>query len=71
MMPTQPLNPEIPDIEEPPSESPNSPIDTPTDTPIDTPPEVPERQEPGWQAPGADDAPMRMPRDNPDVETEL
>jgi hypothetical protein len=50
---------------------------------IQTPPDsdIPERdpnqeqpQEPGIEAPGGDpqtDAPMRMPSDNPDVETEL
>jgi hypothetical protein len=41
------------------------------DSPPDLPPEFPEPDEPGWQAPGTPDPPLRMPSDNPDVETEL
>ena len=40
-------------------------IDEPPD-PLPEPPDY----EPVW-APGADDPPMRLPRDNPDVETEI
>jgi hypothetical protein len=50
-----------------PGRDPNEQI--PPDSP---PPDEP--QEPGVEAPGGDpqtDAPMRMPSDNPDVETEL
>jgi hypothetical protein len=53
------------------------PDDTPSDDmpdPTTPPDEVPMRDEPGWEAPGSEegmDAPMRMPGDNPDVETEL
>jgi hypothetical protein len=32
---------------------------------------IPETEEPALQAPGAGGLPMRLPRDNPDVETEL
>ena len=32
---------------------------------------VPEVIDPPLSAPGADEPPMRMPRDNPDVETEI
>jgi hypothetical protein len=63
MIPNTP-DPDVPEVEEP---QPG----VPSDTPIDTPPGFPEPDEPGWQAPGADDAPMRLPRDNPDVETEI
>ena len=40
-------------------------------TPIDTPDEPNLDDEPGWQSPGVDEPPMRLPRENPDVETEL
>jgi hypothetical protein len=35
-------------------------------------PDVPETEEPGWDAPGSpgDDDPMRLPRDNPNGDTE-
>ncbi|HET8587540.1 MAG TPA: hypothetical protein VFM74_06645 [Candidatus Limnocylindria bacterium] len=65
---------------EPPDEpteepSPDLPPDAPSDTPPDEPPpEFPVREEPEWRAPGTPDeydAPMRMPSENPDVETEL
>jgi hypothetical protein len=56
-----------PEIQEPTPGSPNPP----SETPIDTPQEVPERREPDWRPPGSDDAPMRMPGENPDVETEI
>jgi hypothetical protein len=59
MTPNTPQDPEIPSPEQDP------------EMPIDTPQEVPERNEPDWHAPGAEDTPMRMPRDNPDVETEI
>jgi hypothetical protein len=49
--------------------------DVPEERPpaIDTPDDpIPDRpSEPGLRAPGAEDPPMRLPRDNPDVETEL
>ena len=60
--------PEAPERREP---SPNLPPDGPTP---ETPPEYPQNDEPGWKAPGSSedqDAPMRMPGENPDVETEL
>ncbi len=38
----------------------------------DVPPgDIPPAGEPEMRAPGADEPPMRMPRDNPDVETEI
>jgi hypothetical protein len=61
-------DPEVPDGREP---SPDLPPDGPRqDEPI------PDGtiDEPGWKAPGTPedyDAPMRMPSENPDVETEL
>jgi hypothetical protein len=61
-MPQQP--PEIPPEE--PSDEPPSP-----GGPTDTPPEIPEPNEPDWRAPGAEDYAFRMPKDNPDVETEI
>lgn len=63
MIPNTP-DPELPEVDEP-QQNP------PTDTPIDTPPEMPQPNEPDWRSPGTDDAPMRMPGDNPDVETEI
>lgn len=67
-------NPEPPDPREPtPDVPPEGPIpDEPPSTEI--PPEYPGIDEPAWRAPGTpadSDAPMRMPGDNPDVETEL
>jgi hypothetical protein len=59
---------------------PNTPPEVPPDEPIDEPPspdgppEYPGIDQPDWKAPGTPedyDAPMRLPRDNPDVETEL
>ena len=42
---------------------------------IEIPPEVPEEvppgREPDWRSPGSEEPPIRMPDDNPDVETEL
>jgi hypothetical protein len=63
MIPT-PGDPGMPEIEEP---RPNSPMDTP----IDTPQEVPERDEPDWRSPGTEEAPMRMPGENPDPDAEI
>ncbi|HEX6475234.1 MAG TPA: hypothetical protein VF114_09155 [Candidatus Limnocylindria bacterium] len=60
---TIPQQPEIPP--EVPDEPPNP------GGPTDTPPEFPEPNEPDWRAPGADDAPFRLPNENPDVETEI
>lgn len=59
--------------QQPPEIPPDEPPDEPPSPggPTDTPPEVPEPNEPDWRAPGADDMTFRMPRDNPDVETEL
>jgi len=62
-IPDLPPDGPIPDEPEIPPEDPNPPIDSP--------PEFPEIDEPDWQAPGTADPPMRMPGDNPDVETEL
>ncbi len=48
--------------------------DLPEAPPIDIPPDIPAQGPPGrkpdW-TPGIDEPPMRMPEDNPDVETEL
>ena len=58
--------PETPDRREP---SPDRPPDGPDP---DVPPEYPPTQDPGMDLPGTGtDAPMRMPGENPDVETEL
>ena len=59
---TIPQEPPEPEIKEP---------TVPEDRPIDTPIEIPERDEPGWRAPGDQEPPMRLPRENPDVETEI
>jgi len=63
MIPTQPGDPDFPEIEEP---QPNSP----EETPIDTPQEVPQRREPDWRSPGTEEPPMRMPGEQPDPEAE-
>ena len=55
--------PEIPS-EGPPKEPPNP------GGPTDTPPGDPSN-EPDLRAPGAGETPFRLPRDNPDVETEI
>ena len=58
-------DPEAPDRREP---SPDLPPSS------EVPPEYPGTDEPDWQAPGSPedyDAPMRLPSENPDVETEL
>jgi hypothetical protein len=60
-----PQEPDTPEIRDP-----NDPT-LPENQPIDTPTEIPEREEAPWQAPGTDEPPMRTPRDNPDVETEI
>ena len=39
--------------------------------PTDSPPEVPETHEPDYRAPGQGDAPFRLPRENPDADTEI
>jgi hypothetical protein len=62
-IPDLPPDGPIPDEPEIPPEDPNPAIDSP--------PEFPETDEPGWQAPGTTDPPLRMPSENPDVETEL
>lgn len=62
-IPNMPPDNEVPDREPGQEVPPDGP--TPSDAPV---------EEPGWQAPGADeghDPPMRMPSDNPDVETEI
>jgi hypothetical protein len=64
MIPTQPGETDIPEIEEP---KPNSP----DETPIDTPQEVPQRKEPDWRSPGTEESPMRMPGEQPDPEAEM
>jgi hypothetical protein len=61
-IPQQPETPEVPETPDP-----NAP-DYPS---IDTPTEIPEPTEPGWRTPGEGEPPMRMPGDNPDVETEI
>jgi hypothetical protein len=59
-------------IEQPPPER-----EIPPGAPDDegrVPPEMPPLNEPEWRAPGGPDitdAPMRLPSDNPDVETEI
>jgi hypothetical protein len=67
-IPQQPPDTELPDPEEPGSETPwEEPI--PGDTP-----EYPTRQEPEWRAPGApehSDIPLRAPSESPDAETTL
>ena len=59
----------------PPDDLPEEPgIEIPPEGPTpDAPPEYPQVEDPDWRAPGSPDydAPMRMPSDNPDVETEL
>lgn len=52
-------------------QQPPDPNMPPIDTPSETPPEVPPAREPDWRSPGSDEPPMRMPEDNPDVETDL
>ena len=37
----------------------------------ETPPEVPGDEDGDWPRPNVDDPPLRMPGENPDVETEL
>lgn len=54
-------------------QNPPDPSDPDLPPAIDEPPDPlpePPAYEPVW-APGADDPPMRLPRDNPDVETEI
>ena len=64
-IPQQPPEGEIPVPREPGQE-------IPPDGPVpDLPPEAPPSHEPDWRTPGTEDAPMREPGDNPDVETEL
>ena len=58
-IPQQPPEPEIQDPE------------LPENRPIDTPTEIPVHDEPGWRAPGEGEPPMRLPRENPDGETEI
>jgi hypothetical protein len=65
------LPPDGPIPDDPEREIPPEDPDFPPDSPPDSPPEFPETDEPGWRAPGTADPPMRMPSDNPDVETEL
>ena len=60
----------IPQEPEIPSENPTQDPPNPGG-PTDTPPEYPGTHEPDYRAPGAGDAPFRLPRDNPDVETEI
>jgi hypothetical protein len=60
-------------IEQPPPEREIPPGPPEPDEP-EVPPEVPPRHEPEWRAPGGPDitdAPMRLPGENPDVETEI
>jgi hypothetical protein len=55
-------------------EEPGTEIPPEGPTPETPPSEYPQTDEPDWRAPGSSedyDAPMRMPSDNPDVETEL
>jgi hypothetical protein len=59
----------IPHDPEIPSEQPEHPPNP--GGPTDTPPEYPAGNEPDYRAPGAGDAPFRLPRENPDVETEI
>ena len=61
---TIPQQPEIPS--EMPQEEPPNP-----GGPTDTPPEITPPNEPDYRAPGTGDAPFRLPRENPDVETEI
>lgn len=58
-IPQQPPEPEIQD----PTLPENRPIETPT--------EIPPHDEPDWRAPGESEPPMQLPRENPDVETEI
>lgn len=64
---TIPHDPQEPEIREPDEN------DVPEVPDRDVPDEAPERQEPDYRAPGDSipDSPMRMPGDNPDVETEI
>ncbi len=64
-IPQQPPEGEIPVPREPGSEM---PPDGPT--PDLPPPEAPPGHEPDWP-PGTEDAPLRAPDENPDIETEL
>ena len=77
-VPPDPEYPEVPGRREP---SPDLPPDGPTPDqpeipelpPSEAPPEFPSIDEPSW-VPGTPedyDAPMRLPGENPDVETEL
>ena len=59
---TIPQQPDEPEIQDP---------TLPENRPIDTPTEIPTHEEPEWRAPGENEPPMRLPRDNPDVETEF
>lgn len=64
-IPQQPPEGEIPVPREPGQEnSPDGPVP-------DLPPEAPPSHEPDWRTPGTEDAPMREPGDNPDLETDL
>lgn len=60
-IPQPPPDREIPDA---------PPIDTPNEIPPEVPPQGPPGQEPDWRSPGEEEPPMRMPIDNPDVETD-
>ncbi len=58
-IPQQPPEPEIQD----PTLPENRPIDTPT--------EIPPHEEPGLEAPGSDEPPMTLPREDPEPEAEI
>ncbi|HET6746455.1 MAG TPA: hypothetical protein VFH90_11495 [Candidatus Limnocylindria bacterium] len=59
---TIPQQPDEPEIQDP---------TLPGNRPIDTPNEIPQREDPGWRAPGENEPPMSLPRENPDGEPEL
>lgn len=59
-----PQEPEIPS--EGPSHEPPNP-----GGPTDTPPDEPGTNEPDLRAPGTGETPFRLPRDKPDVETDI
>ena len=64
-IPQQPPEPAIPERREP-------GIDIPPDgpTPDLPPPEFPETNEPDYRAPGTEEEPLDLPRENPNVQTD-
>jgi len=61
-MPQQPPEPEVPE-----PRAPEIPPDGPT--PDLPPPEFPETNEPDYRAPGPEDEPLDLPRENPNMQT--